>query len=101
MGFSEMKEGTGPGIEHVFHLTPPPAYRNWNYEGTDSTDFCIAELELAIDRVGASNIAAMIAEPIMSVGGIVVPRADYWPRMHQLLEAYGILLIFDEAKGIA
>jgi putrescine aminotransferase len=38
----------------------------------------------------------MIGEPIMGVGGMLVPPDDYWPRVRELLSAYGILLIFDE-----
>ncbi len=38
----------------------------------------------------------MIGEPIMGVGGMLVPPDDYWPRVRELLSAHGILLIFDE-----
>jgi putrescine aminotransferase len=38
----------------------------------------------------------MIGEPIMGVGGMIVPPDDYWPRVRELLSAHGILLIFDE-----
>lgn len=95
-GFADMSEGTGPGLPDVFHLTPPHAYRNWYFDGQDPTDFCVAELEATISRIGAENIAAMIAEPIMGVGGMVVPPADYWRRMADVLRRNGILLIFDE-----
>jgi putrescine aminotransferase len=62
----------------------------------DPTDFCLEELERTIDELGGDRIAAMIGEPIMGVGGMLVPPADYWPRVRELLSAHGILLIFDE-----
>jgi putrescine aminotransferase len=38
----------------------------------------------------------MIGEPIMGVGGMVVPPDDYWPRIEAVLREHGVLLIFDE-----
>jgi len=95
-GFAEMREGTGPGLPHVAYLTQPNAYRSYYFNGQDPTDFCVAELEKMIASIGAGNIAAMIAEPIMGVGGMVIPPADYWTRMSAVLKKHGILLIFDE-----
>ncbi|RKR31297.1 MULTISPECIES: aspartate aminotransferase family protein [Paraburkholderia] len=95
-GFEAMREGTGPGLPHVAYLTAPNAYRSYYFDGQDPTDFCVAELEKTIASIGAENIAAMIAEPIMGVGGMVIPPADYWTRMSAVLKKHGILLIFDE-----
>jgi PLP-dependent transaminase len=81
--------GPIPGGFH--HLTAPLPYRVEN-----CTEFCVAELEAAIEELGAENIAAMIGEPIMGVGGMVLPPDDYWPRMEAILQKHGILLIFDE-----
>jgi len=95
-GFDDMKRGTGPGLPHVAHLAPPHPYRRWLFGGQDPTDFCIAELETTIERIGAENIAAMIGEPILGVGGVVIPPDDYWPRVSKVLRENGILLILDE-----
>lgn len=95
-GFEEMKTGIGPDLPNVAHLTAPQPFQTWRYDGQDVTDFCVAELEATIVRIGAKNIAAMVGEPIMGVGGIVIPPDDYWPRMAAVLRKHGILLIFDE-----
>lgn len=95
-GFAELRDGMGPHLPHVAYLTQPNAYRTYYFDGQNPTDFCVAELEKMIASIGAENIAAMIAEPIMGVGGMVPPPADYWPRMAQVLKKNGILLIFDE-----
>ncbi|WP_028923370.1 aspartate aminotransferase family protein [Pseudonocardia acaciae] len=95
-GFDDMKAGIGPLMPHVEHLTPPHPYRSWLFDGQDPTEFCVAELEATIARLGPGNIAAMIAEPIMGVAGMVVPPEDYWPRVTAVLRRYGILLILDE-----
>ncbi|MCZ7911486.1 aspartate aminotransferase family protein [Agrobacterium leguminum] len=95
-GFDGLKAGVGPGIGHVHHLTPPKPFQTWRYNGQSTTDFCIAELEATIAKIGAKNIAAMIGEPVMGVGGMVIPPDDYWPRVAQVLHKNGILLILDE-----
>jgi putrescine aminotransferase len=95
-GFPVYHEGFGPMLPHVRHLTPPWPYRSELFDGRDPTDFCLDELERTIQELGADSIAAMIGEPIMGVGGMIVPPDDYWPRVRQLLHAHDILLIFDE-----
>jgi PLP-dependent transaminase len=95
-GFDVYHEGFGPVLPHVKHLTPPWPYRAELFAGDDPTDFCIAELERTIDELGAGRIAAMIGEPIMGVAGMIVPPDDYWPRIAELLQQHGILLILDE-----
>lgn len=95
-GFSIYHEGFAPMMPHVSHLTPPWPYRTDLFAGQDPTDFLIAELEARIAEIGQDNIAAMLGEPIMGVGGMLVPPADYWPRVREVLDRHGILLIFDE-----
>ncbi|MEU7483884.1 aspartate aminotransferase family protein [Streptomyces sp. NPDC042319] len=95
-GFPLYHEGFAPMMPHVSHLTPPWPYRTELYGGEDPCDFLIRELEERIAEIGPGNIAAMIGEPIMGVGGMLVPPADYWPRVREVLDRHGILLIFDE-----
>ncbi|WP_371790475.1 aspartate aminotransferase family protein [Streptomyces sp. NBC_01471] len=95
-GFPVYHEGFAPMMPHVSHLTPPWPYRTELYGGQDPTDFLIGELEARIADIGPGNIAAMIGEPIMGVGGMLVPPADYWPRVREVLDRHGILLVFDE-----
>ena len=58
---------------------------------------CARELETTIKRVGASNIAAFIAEPIVgsTVGGLVPPDG-YWEIIRKTCTDNDILLIADE-----
>ncbi|HET6868836.1 MAG TPA: aspartate aminotransferase family protein [Solirubrobacteraceae bacterium] len=95
-GLSFCHEGFEPNLPHVHHLTPPWPYRTELFDGRDPTDFCLDELERTIEEIGPGRIAAMIGEPVMGVGGMIVPPADYWPRVRELLSEHGILLILDE-----
>ena len=55
------------------------------------------ELEAAILAAGPGNVAAFIAEPIVaSVGGAIRPPDDYWPRIREICDRHGVLLIVDE-----
>ncbi|WP_069813401.1 aminotransferase family protein [Streptomyces sp. TP-A0874] len=89
-------EGFGPGLPDVEHLTPPWPYREELYGGEDCTDFCVRELEETIERIGAENIAAFVGEPVMGVSGMIIPPEDYWPRIAEVLQRHGILLVLDE-----
>ncbi|MBD0421707.1 aspartate aminotransferase family protein [Streptomyces sp. TRM S81-3] len=100
-GFPLYHEGFAPMMPHVSHLTPPWPYRCELYGDRhlspgQVTDFLVRELEERIEEIGPENIAAMIGEPIMGVGGMLVPPADYWPRVRDVLDRHGILLILDE-----
>ncbi|ALT00376.1 aminotransferase class III-fold pyridoxal phosphate-dependent enzyme [Lacimicrobium alkaliphilum] len=44
----------------------------------------------------ASNIAAVIVEPMAGSGGVIIPSAGYLKRLRELCDKHDILLIFDE-----
>lgn len=58
----------------------------------------------AVERVLASakqvgdGIAAVIAEPIQGEAGAIIPPDDYWPRLREICDKYGVLLIADEVQ---
>ena len=95
-GFDVYHQGFGPMLPNVAHVSPAWPYRSDLYGGQDPTDFLIAELEETIERIGPDKVAAFIGEPIMGVGGMLVPPDDYWPRVEAVLRKHGILLILDE-----
>jgi PLP-dependent transaminase len=95
-GIPDYHAGIGPILPHIEHLTPPYPYRTELFDGQDPTDFLVKELEETIQRIGPDRIAAMIGEPIMGAGGLMIPPDDYWPRVREVLRRHDILLIADE-----
>jgi len=95
-GIPEYHEGFGLALPEIEHLTAPYPFHTEFFNGADPTDFLVDELERTIARIGEDKIAAMIGEPIMGAGGVIVPPDDYWPRIRQVLDKHNILMIADE-----
>ena len=57
----------------------------------------IESIVRSADEVG-NDIAGVILEPIQGEGGINVPPDDYFPRVREICDRYGALLIADEVQ---
>ncbi|MDA8097555.1 MAG: putrescine aminotransferase [Clostridia bacterium] len=44
------------------------------------------------------DVAAVLIEPIQGEGGVIVPDDDYFPRVREICDHYGVLLIADEVQ---
>ncbi len=53
-------------------------------------------LEEIVALHDASNIAAVIVEPVAGSGGVIPPPAGYLKRLRELCDKHDILLVFDE-----
>ena len=81
----------------IHHLTSPNYYRA--PEGLDEAQFCdylVDEMEQKILELGADNIAAFFAEPILGSGGVIVPPEGYNRRTWELCQKYDIIYVADE-----
>lgn len=84
--------GTWPSIETPYPLRCPLGQFH-----PDAKDYYLKNLTDTIDRIGAENIAALIAEPMNgSSGGAITPPDGYWPEAQAILRKHDILLIMDE-----
>ena len=95
-GLEGIKDGFGELPGGFFHLTTPYPYREELYGGEDAFEFCVRELEETIARLGPERIAAFIGEPVLTVGGVIVPPPDYWRAVTEICHRNGILVISDE-----
>ncbi|WP_462411920.1 aspartate aminotransferase family protein [Neobacillus sp. Marseille-QA0830] len=87
-----------PLLEDFPTIHPPYCYRCPYQLQAPSCDYlCARELETAIQRIGADQIAAFIAEPVIgAAGGAIVPPKDYFKTIRKICDDYGILFIADE-----
>lgn len=53
-------------------------------------------LETLIQSENPETIAAFIAEPVMGVGGVILPPVTYFEKVQKVLSRHGILMIADE-----
>ncbi len=82
-----------------FYHTECPHYFKESYIGEteDSyTDRLISSVEEKINMIGPDSFAALIAEPLMGAGGVILPPEHYFPKLHEVLDEYDISLIDDE-----
>lgn len=56
------------------------------------------EKQLDISKKVGIDIAAVLMEPIQGEAGAIVPPDDFWPRIREITNHYGILLIADEVQ---
>lgn len=56
------------------------------------------EMVLKNAKEVGDDIAGVVVEPIQGEAGAVVPPDDYWPRLRELCDEYGVLLIADEVQ---
>ena len=89
-----------PAMPGVVHFLDPYCYRcpfGWTRETCRRE--CISHVEEVIRYEGPDHIAAIIMEGVTGSNGLIVPPDDYWPRIREICDKYGILLISDEVMS--
>ena len=80
-------------------IAPCYAYRD-QQDGESEYDYgqrVANELETEILAVGAENVMAFLAEPIVgATAGALAPVSGYFTRIREICDKYGVLLILDE-----
>lgn len=94
IGANRKMFGHGVDADHLPHtqLATNAFSRGLPPNGVELAD----ELLRLIALHDASNIAAVIVEPMSGSGGVVVPPVGYLKRLREICTANNILLIFDE-----
>lgn len=97
-GLEKYQTMFGPVVDGFIHVPAPNPYR---YEGELKPGETVGQaaaraVEEAILAAGADTVAAFIAEPIMGVGGVIVPPDDYFPLVRKICDKHEVLFIADE-----
>jgi 4-aminobutyrate aminotransferase len=86
-----------PGVTHV----PYPNDFRPLLAGDDQGAAVLSYIEnvLFASNVPASEVAAIVVEPIQGEGGYIVPPDGFLAGLRALCERHGILLVFDEVQS--
>ena len=93
------RHGHGPTTPGMTQLPNPNCYRCPIRHCRDACDMTC--LEVGFDMYDAQSTgapAAVIAEPIQSSGGVIVPPDGYVAKLKEMAGQRGMLLILDEAQ---
>jgi adenosylmethionine-8-amino-7-oxononanoate aminotransferase len=85
-----------PRVPGFIHVPSPYPYRAQSMDGAAYGVAIADELEKAIAREGAETVAMFLAEPVIGVGGVIVPPDDYFPRVREICDRYDVLFAADE-----
>jgi len=94
------KAGFGPFAPEIYRVPYAYCYRcSYNLEYPSCGVACANALEDYFKRyVAVENVAAIILEPILGEGGFVVPPKEFLPKLRDITQRHGILLIADEVQ---
>lgn len=93
------KNGMAPTINDVAHAAPPYGYRCPRCQGEPCGADCAGDVERVIDSHTAGDLAAIIVEPVMGEGGIIVPSGEWLARVQEIAHEHDALLIVDEVQS--
>jgi 2,2-dialkylglycine decarboxylase (pyruvate) len=93
------RRGYGPTLPGSFALPAPYAYRCPVRACDGECDCSCLEAGFELfDQASVGSPAALVAEPVLSAGGVIVPPPGYFGRLLELCREREMLLIFDECQ---
>ncbi len=98
------RAGFSPFMPGVTHVPYPDPYRPRLAFDPGTSDVGRAVVDyleevVFVHDAPPDEVAAILVEPIQGEGGYVVPPASFLPRLRELCDRHGILLIADEVQS--
>ena len=85
-----------PPAPGFLHVVPPYTYRSPFGDAGNVELLAANMIEEMIIWEGAETVAAVIMEPFISGGGVIIPSPQYLQRVAEICAKYDVLLIMDE-----
>ena len=97
-GNANFRRNYEPLLPGVYHIPSPFTYRNpfGEPDPVRLARLCANALEDEVVFQGPDTVAAVIMEPVLGAGGVIVPPETFMPLVRQICDKYQILLIADE-----
>jgi len=95
------KAGFGPLAPEVYRMPFSYPYRCAVGAPPDECGPACAEAAItAMDRqIGGDRIAALVIEPVLGEGGVIIPGEGFLPRLAEYCAANGIVFVADEVQA--
>lgn len=88
------KDGFGPFAPEVYRVPTSYPYRD-GLTGAEAAQVAITQIE---KQVGASNLAALIIEPIQGEGGFIAPAEGFLPALQKWANENKVVFVLDEVQ---
>ena len=86
-------------VAGIVHARAPYCYRcPWKMTPENCGAACAEDVKDVIETTTTGEIAAFMAEPIMGVGGFIVPPQGYFERVQEITRQHGGIFIADEVQ---
>jgi 2,2-dialkylglycine decarboxylase (pyruvate) len=93
------RRGYGPTLPGSFALPAPYEYRCPIRHCDGACDCTCLEAGFALfDQASVGSPAAVVVEPVLSAGGVIVPPPGYFTRLLELCDEREMLVVFDECQ---
>ncbi|MCS5497894.1 4-aminobutyrate--2-oxoglutarate transaminase [Cnuibacter physcomitrellae] len=89
------KSGFGPFASEVYRVPLSYPFRDGGLSGADAAAAAISQIE---KQVGASNLAAVVIEPIQGEGGFIEPALGFLPAIAAWAKDNGVVFVADEIQ---
>jgi len=90
------KEGFGPFAPEVYRVPMSYPFRDGGLTGEQAA---AKAFDIIATQVGATNVAAVLIEPIQGEGGFIVPAEGFLPAIAQFAKDNGIVFVADEMQS--
>lgn len=96
-GQAERRISYGLNAPGFMQIPPPYPYRRDEHHTPEEHGTKMAQwLDDVINFEGSQTVAAFLMEPMISGGGVLIPPDTYIPKVREVCDKHGVLLIFDE-----
>lgn len=97
-GITRFHRAYGPMLPGCYHIPCPWTYRNpWNESDPEKLSaLCANALEAEIRFQDPATVAAFVMEPVVGSGGVIPPHESFMPKVRDICDRHGVLLIADE-----
>ena len=91
--------GFSPVMPGVTHVPYPNTYRPL-FAGSDQGKAVLDYIRMLFERnLPATEVAAIVVEPIQGEGGYLIPPDGFLAGLRQICDEHGIFLVFDEVQS--